>query len=43
VPANCPECGARVDQSAAEASQDLRCEYCEQPLPRIRVRAHDLP
>jgi hypothetical protein len=43
VPAKCPECGARIDQTAAEASGDPRCEYCEKPLPRMRVRAHDLP
>ena len=43
LPAKCPECGARVDQSAAELSDDPRCEYCEQPLPRLHVRAHDLP
>ena len=43
VPAKCPECGARVDQSAAEASGDPRCEYCEQPLPRVRAHARNLP
>jgi hypothetical protein len=43
VPAKCPECGARVDQSAAETSEHPRCEYCEKPLPRVRVRTHDLP
>ena len=43
VPPKCPECGARVDQSAAERSEHPRCEYCEKPLPRVRVRAHDLP
>ena len=43
VPAKCPECGARVNQSAAQASSDPRCEYCEQPLPRVHVRTHDLP
>jgi hypothetical protein len=43
VPAKCPECGARVDQSAAEMSNDPKCEYCEKPLPRVHVRAHDLP
>jgi hypothetical protein len=43
LPAKCPECGARVDQSAAELSDDPRCEYCEQPLPRLHVRSHDPP
>jgi hypothetical protein len=43
VPAKCPECGARVDQATAEASADPRCEYCEQTLPRVPVRAGDLP
>jgi len=42
VPAKCPECGARVDQSAAEASEHPQCAYCEQPLPRVPVRAGDL-
>jgi hypothetical protein len=43
VPAKCPECGARVDQSAAAMSGDPRCEYCEKPLPRVPVRTHDPP
>jgi hypothetical protein len=42
VPAKCPECGARVDQAAAEASEHPQCEYCEQPLPRVPARAGDL-
>ena len=37
VPAKCPECGASVEVSAADRSEDPRCEYCEQPLPRVPV------
>lgn len=33
VPALCPECGARVDQSRASIAEHPRCEYCAQPLP----------
>jgi hypothetical protein len=38
VPAVCPECGARVDQSAGSMAEHPRCEYCGNPLPRERVR-----
>jgi len=38
VPAICPECGARVDQSAGSMAEHPRCEYCSNPLPRERVR-----
>jgi len=38
VPATCPECGARVDQSAGAVAEHPRCEYCSNPLPRERVR-----
>jgi hypothetical protein len=38
VPAVCPECGARVDQSAWSMAEHTRCEYCGNPLPRERVR-----
>ncbi len=33
VPAKCPECGARVDQSTASMAEHPRCQYCSQPLP----------
>ena len=33
VPAICPECGARVDQSAASMAEHPKCEYCAHPLP----------
>ena len=42
VPAKCPECGARVDQEAAQASEHPRCQYCEQPLPRVPAGAGDV-
>ena len=38
VPAICPECGARVDQSAGSVAEHPRCEYCGNPLPRERVQ-----
>jgi hypothetical protein len=33
VPANCPECGARVDQSTASFAEHPACAYCAKPLP----------
>ena len=33
VPAMCPECGARVDQSTASTAAHPKCEFCSQPLP----------
>ena len=36
VPAHCPECGARVDQSTASVAADPKCEFCGSPLPRQR-------
>jgi hypothetical protein len=33
VPATCPECGARVDQSTASMAEHPTCRYCAQPLP----------
>lgn len=33
VPAICPECGARVDQSTASMAEHPMCEYCDKPLP----------
>jgi len=38
VPAVCPECGARVDQSAESVAEHPRCGYCGNPLPRERVQ-----
>jgi hypothetical protein len=38
VPAVCPVCGARVDQSAASAAEHPACRYCANPLPRERVQ-----
>jgi hypothetical protein len=38
VPAICPECGARVDQSIGSMAEHPRCEYCHNPLPRVRVQ-----
>ena len=38
VPSVCPECGARVDQSAGSLSDHPTCEYCSSPLPRERVQ-----
>jgi hypothetical protein len=28
---------------ALQAQEAPRCGYCEQPLPRVHVRTHDLP
>jgi hypothetical protein len=33
VPATCPECGARVDQSTASFAEHPTCTYCAKPLP----------
>jgi len=33
VPANCPECGARVDQSTESMAEHPTCQYCAKPLP----------
>jgi hypothetical protein len=33
VPATCPECGARVDQSTQSMAEHPRCQYCAKPLP----------
>ncbi len=33
VPATCPECGARVDQSTAAFAEHPACTYCAKPLP----------
>lgn len=33
VPATCPECGARVDQSTASTAEHPTCAYCAKPLP----------
>jgi len=33
VPATCPECGARVDQSTASMADHPTCQYCAKPLP----------
>lgn len=33
VPATCPECGARVNQSKASMAEHPQCEFCHQPLP----------
>ena len=33
VPAICPECGARVDQSKASMAEHPTCDYCAKPLP----------
>jgi hypothetical protein len=38
VPAICPECGARVNQSIGSMAEQPRCEYCSTPLPRERVQ-----
>jgi len=33
VPATCPECGTRVDQSMASMADHPTCQYCAKPLP----------
>jgi hypothetical protein len=33
VPATCPECGARVDQSTESMADHPTCLYCAKPLP----------
>ena len=33
VPANCPTCGAPVDQAVASRADDPRCEFCHEPIP----------
>ena len=38
LPAVCPVCGARVDQSTEAAAQHPTCRYCANPLPRERVQ-----
>jgi hypothetical protein len=41
VPASCPECGARVDQSVAAFAEHPTCTYCAKPLPCEPVRDED--
>jgi hypothetical protein len=41
VPAACPECGARVDQSTAAFAAHPVCTYCAKPLPCQPVSAED--
>jgi hypothetical protein len=41
VPATCPECGARVDQSTASMAEHPRCQYCAKPLPCEPAYAED--
>jgi hypothetical protein len=41
VPASCPECGARVDQSTASMAEHPKCEFCEHALPVERIRYHE--
>jgi hypothetical protein len=38
VPATCPECGARIDQSRASMAEHPACPYCAKPLPCRPVR-----
>jgi hypothetical protein len=38
VPAVCPECGARVDQSTASIAEHPHCDFCGKPLPCEAVR-----
>jgi len=33
VPAQCPNCGAPVDQAKASQDRDPRCQFCQQPVP----------
>jgi hypothetical protein len=33
VPAQCPSCGAPVDQARARMEPDPKCTFCDQPLP----------
>jgi hypothetical protein len=33
VPAKCPECGARIDQTEASHAEHPTCPYCHNPLP----------
>jgi hypothetical protein len=41
VPAACPECGARVDQSTASFAAHPVCTYCAKPMPCEPVSAED--
>jgi hypothetical protein len=41
VPATCPECGARVDQSTASFAAHPVCTYCAKPLPCEPVGGED--
>jgi len=38
VPAECPNCGARVDQAVTSKDPDPRCPYCRAPLPVAAVK-----
>jgi len=42
VPATCPECGARVDQSTAAFAEHPACAYCAKPLPRAVLDRRDV-
>jgi hypothetical protein len=33
VPAECPNCGARVDQSTESTAEHPSCRMCHEPLP----------
>jgi hypothetical protein len=33
VPADCPNCGAPVDQAKASVEPDPQCRFCENPIP----------
>jgi hypothetical protein len=33
VPAECPNCGAKVEQAVASNADSPRCGYCREPLP----------
>ena len=41
VPATCPECGARVDQSTAAFAEHPVYTYCAKPLPREPACSED--
>jgi hypothetical protein len=41
VPAECPTCGAKVEQALAEYQDNPHCEFCHEPLPVQTYQAQD--
>jgi len=43
LPAECPTCGAAVDQASACRAADPRCPFCRGPLPCRPIVMSDVP